>query len=347
MPESRSRGARVWLSRLAPYVIAALALAWVFQTTDLVRLRAALAHAPMGLFVLVSAVILLANCAADTFAMHRVFGWFGCHVPYRDLLVIRASTYLLAAINYHVGQAAIIGYLYRARRVPLLRATGWILFIIGINVGTLFLLASCGAARATHELRFLRFAPYVTGAGALLWAVILVARPRVLAQRRILAPLFEMGVLGHVRGVLVRLPHVAVLILWHFVSMRMFGVNVPLLDAAVLLPIYFATASLPVSVMNGVGGAQVVALALFSGYAADPHAPDPMAAGRAAVMAYSISTALVSLFLQLGLGVLCLGPATRLGLPREAPEEIEEAAARAASADEPGVERVDDSAAEV
>ena len=66
-------------------------------------------------------------------------------MPYKDLYLVRASTYLLAVVNYHVGQAAIVGYLYRVRRVPLLRASGWILFIIGINVGTLFLLASAGA----------------------------------------------------------------------------------------------------------------------------------------------------------------------------------------------------------
>src|SRR5689334_19098912 len=148
MPESRSGGARVWLSRLAPYFIAVAALSWVFHTTDLAALAKALAHAPITLFVLFSAFILVANCAADTFAMHRVFGWFGCHVPYRHLFVIRASTYLLAVVNYHVGQAAIVGYLYRARRVPLLRATGWILFIIGVNVGTLFILASAGAWKA-------------------------------------------------------------------------------------------------------------------------------------------------------------------------------------------------------
>jgi hypothetical protein len=311
----------------------------VFHTTDLDRLKAALERAPLGLFVAFSALILVANCAADTFAMHRVFSWFGCRVPYRELFVIRASTYLLAVINYHVGQAAIVGYLYRARRVPLLRATGWILFIIGVNVGTLFLLASGGAWKATGSLSFLHVIPIATAGGALLWAIILHLKPRVLAERRVLQPLFEMGVAGHLRGVLVRLPHVGVLILWHLVSLRMFGVRVPVLDALLFLPIYFATSSLPINV-NGLGAAQLVAIAFFSPYAGDA------AAGRAAVIAYSLGTSLVSIFLQLGLGLLCLGRATKLGLPREAPEEIEVEAARAVAADAPApIEN--DAAAEV
>ncbi len=336
MPTSRAGGARVWLSRLTPYVVAGLALAWVFHTTDLVALRTKLAHAPLGLFIAISAIILLANCAADTFAMHRVFGWFGCRVPYKDLFIIRASTYLLAIVNYHVGQAAIVGYLYRARRVPLLKATGWILFIIGVNVGTLFLLASGGALKASGRLSFLRLIPIACGGGALVWAILLTVKPRILAERRVLAPLFEMGVAGHIKGVLVRLPHVGVLCLWHFISLRLFGLRVPVLDALLYLPIYFAAASIPGVGVQGLGLPQLVAITFFAPYIADPGAGDPLAAGRAAVTAYTLATSVVSLFLQLGLGLVCIGRATQLGMPREAPEEIEVEAARAVAADARG-----------
>ena len=357
MPTSRAGGARVWLTRLAPYAFAVLALAWVFHTTRWADLRVAIVHAPITLFVAISAVMLVLNCAADTFAMQRVFGWFGCRVPYSDLFFVRASTYLLAAVNYHVGQAAIVGYLYRARNVPLLRASGWILFIIGINVGTLFLLASVGAWSAigtdtlVAELRrllafsSLRQSTSITTAlavipvaailGALAWAIILRIRPAFLANRRVFAPLFEMGITGHIKGVLVRLPHIGVLCAWHVISLRLFGVHVPVLQAITYLPIYFAVASLPINV-NGLGAAQFVAVALFMPFARDEMAADPEATGRAAVMAYSLSTAMVSLFLNLGLGILCLRRATQLGLPRdESPEEFEAEAAAAVVADVP------------
>jgi hypothetical protein len=304
-------------------LIAIVALGWVLHVTDRHALVEALRRAPMFAFIGISAVMLVLNCAADTFAMASVFRWFGCRVPYRDLFFVRASTYLLAIVNYHVGQAAIVGYLYRARKVPFLRASGWILFIIGINVGTLFLLASAGAAQQSSGvagLEFLRWVPLACVVGIVVYAALLVGKPRALTERSLLAPLFEMGIVGHVKGVLVRLPHVGVLLVWHYISLRMFGVEVPPLAALLYLPVYFAVASLPVNV-NGIGVAQVVAVAFFSRYV--PVAAgvvDAKAAQGGAVMAYTLATSGISIVLQLVLGFACLRRATAIGLSTHTPE---------------------------
>ena len=82
--------------------------------------------------------------------------------------------------------------------------------------------------------------------------------------------------------------------------------------------------------MNGLGVAQLVAIEFFA-----PYGAGSLSDGRAAVTAYSLSTAVVSLFLQLGLGLLCIRRATQLGMPREAPEEFEVEAAAAVVADTP------------
>lgn len=307
--------------RFGPYAIAALALGWVLRQTDLHALGEALKHAPIGWFISLSAVMLVLNCAADTFAMGSVFRWFGCRVPYRDLFVVRASTYLLAIVNYHVGQAAIVGYLYKAQKVPFLRATGWILFIIGINVGTLFLLASAGASNATGDLALLSAVPLACVVGVIAYAALLWMKPRILAERALLAPLFEMGVLGHAKGVLVRLPHVLVLMVWHFACLRMFDIQVTPLSALLYLPAYFAVASLPINV-NGLGVAQLVAIAFFAPYAVVPEGTrDPQVLQKAAVMAYSLSTSGISIILQLILGFACLRRGTRLVGAVEVPQE--------------------------
>ncbi len=313
--------------KLAPYFIAAIALGWVLRSTDRHKLLDALHHAPMGWFIAMSAVLLVFNCAADTFAMSAVFGRFGCHVPYKDLYLVRASTYLLAVVNYHVGQAAIVGYLYRVRRVPLLRASGWILFIIGINVGTLFILASAGATRVTGELKVLRFIPLVCGVGIVVYAALLTWKPRILAERTLFKPLFEMGIPGHIFGVLVRLPHIGVLLVWHFASLRMFGVQVSPGAALLYLPAYFAVSSLPINV-NGLGVAQLVAVYFFAPYVVPPPGTvDVVAAQKAAVIAYSLATSGISIVLQLVLGLVCLRWATARGLKPEPVEAVPEAAA--------------------
>lgn len=323
---ARRLGVSAILKKLAPYLIAAVALGWVLHRTDMHELLAALHHAPMGVFIAFSAFMLVLNCGADTFAMSAVFARFGCHVPYKDLYLVRASTYLLAVLNYHVGQAAIVGYLYRVRRVPLLRASGWILFIIGINVGTLFLLASAGATRTSGQLALLRFIPAVCGIGIVVYAVLLALRPRVLAERRILAPLFEMGIPGHILGVAVRLPHIFVLLVWHFAALHMFGIPVTPGAALLYLPAYFAVSSLPINV-NGLGVAQLVAVFFFAPYAVvQAGTANPEAARKAAVIAYSLATSGISIVLQLLLGLLCLRWATRRGLKPEPIEPVAEAA---------------------
>jgi hypothetical protein len=302
------------LKSLAPYFIAAAALGWVLKHTDMDQFVAALRQAPLAKFVVVSSVMLIVNWMLDTFAMWRVFAWFGCEVPYwRELLIVRGSTYLLAILNYHVGQAAIVGYLYRVRKVPFLRATGWILFIIGINVGTLFLLASAGASTATGDLAFLRMVPIACIAGVLFYAGLLLLKPRILAERRLFAPLFEMGVWGHVKGVAVRLPHIGNLILWQYVALSFFGFHVSLKHALLYLPAYFAVSALPINV-NGLGVAQLVAVAFFAPFAPVPAgAPDPVAAQKAAVIAWSLAMQGFSIVHQILLGLLCLRPASALG----------------------------------
>lgn len=312
--------------KLAPYLIAAIALGWVMRSTDRHKLLDALHHAPMAWFIAMSAVMLVLNCAADTFAMSSVFGRFGCHVPYKDLYLVRASTYLLAVVNYHVGQAAIVGYLYRVRRVPLLRASGWILFIIGINVGTLFILASAGATRVTTgQLSLMRFIPLACGIGIVVYAALLTWKPPLLAERALFKPLFEMGIPGHVFGVLVRLPHIGVLLVWHFVSLRMFGMQVGPGAALLYLPAYFAVSSLPINV-NGLGVAQLVAVYFFAPYFHNAAGTGDRATGHDAVIAYSLATAGISLALQLLLGFICLRWATARGLKPEAVEAVAEAA---------------------
>jgi hypothetical protein len=296
--------------RLAPYLIAAAAVALLAWRVNFHKLSDSFQRAPMVLFVGMSALLLMANLAADTFAMTTVFGWFGCRVRYRDLLIVRGATYLVAIVNYHVGQAAVLGYLYRTLKVPIKKAGGWILFIIGVNVGTLLILASGGALAGASQVSWLWMVPTVFGIAAALYGLLLLAKPRFLVKNDALAPLFQMGILGHLKGVLVRLPHVGVLTVWHYCSLRLFGVHVPPIAAVFYLALYMAAAAVPIN-FNGWGPAQWVAVSFFTPYAGE--------GGQEAVFAYTIATSSVSMLLQAALGLFCLRRGAALGLIGGAP----------------------------
>src|SRR5579871_4320026 len=266
-PPARPPGrAKAIVRNVVPWLVAVAAIVWMTRIVSWGDLRAAFQRASFGPFVAASVVLLFANCAADSFAMYYTFGWFGCRVPYRELFIVRAATYLLAVVQYYVGQAAIIGFLRNRYGVPGWRAAGFILFISGINMGVLVLLAAAGMATGNAPVHWLRYVALAVGGGAIGYALLLVARPPSLARSRLLGPLFEMGVAGHLKATAVRLPHVTVLLVWHYLALRVFGVEVTPLVALIYLPAVFFAAALPISV-QGLGLSQAAAVAFFARYA--------------------------------------------------------------------------------
>jgi len=309
MSQAPRRGFASLAKQYGPWLVAVLALFWVFRAVRWTDVLTAFEHVPLGRFVVASVVLLFANCAADSAAMYYTFGWFGCRVPYRELYVIRAATYLLAVVQYYVGQAAILGFLRQKRGVPLGRGAGWILFISGINMAVLMLLASAGMVQAQIPLPWLRWVPAIVGAGAVLYGVVLKLKPAPLVRLSFLAPMFEMGIRGHLKAIVVRLPHIGVLLVWHYLALRWFGVEVPPLVALVYLPAVFFFAALPVSV-QGLGLSQWAAVTFFAGYAPG---------GKGAVLAYSLAMTGISLIIQVAMGVGFLRAAQTLEIPVSLP----------------------------
>lgn len=310
------------LRRFGPFLVAAVALAFAVRGIPLGKLMAAASHAPLIPLLGVSAMVTLVNCAADTLAMYYVFRWFGLHLRYADLYTIRAATYMLAVVNYHAGQAGILGYLHRVGRVPLARASAYILFIIGIWVALLLIFSGGGLLLGGEKARAMApiLLTFLLGLAGHL--VLVVWSPRVLIEppprgapgatssrfirvrnrlwrvlANILGPIYQIGLVGHLKALVVRVPHLLVLICWHYFALRCFDINVPVLVAALYLPVVFAIASLPISV-QGLGTSQLAAQYFFTEYASG---------GDAAVAAYSLTMIAISTASNLGMGFLFLG----------------------------------------
>ena len=323
-PQSAPQPASAWKRRarsLAPWLVAGLAMFWVTHAVHWGDVWRACEHVPLGWFVGTSLVMLLLNCAADTLAMYYTFGWFGCHVPYRELFVIRGATYLVAVVQYYVGQAAILGFLRSRKGVPLWRGAGWILFVSAINMGVLILIAAAGLARAQIDIKWLKMVPAVVAVTVVGYAILLRIKPAFLTRVQMLAPIFEMGITGHIKATIVRIPHVLVLILWHYLSLRWFGVRVPVITALVYLPAVFFFAALPVSV-QGLGLSQWAAVTFFVAYSDS---------GKPAVLAYSLAMTAVSLVIQVSMGVVFLRAAQRLGMREQPPVDAAQGVAPVAA----------------
>jgi hypothetical protein len=287
------------LVRLLAWAVTAGILVLLFRRIPLNEVVAA-ARGAAGWTVPAAVFFGLIIYLADSFAIWKTFGWFLAQLSLSDVLLVRGATYLLAAINYNVGQGAIVYFVHRVARVPVIRGVATVLLIMGINVLALLFLATFGLAAAPAVPHALKLIVAVAYAGLAVYVAAVIAKPRWLASRPLFDVLLGAGLGGHLRALLVRLPHIAILFTFQIFMLRGFGVAVPVLQAIAALPVVFFIAVLPISV-QGLGTTQAAMIFFFARYAAgDTHAQ------QAAVLAASLVGQVCTLAFQVVLGLACL-----------------------------------------
>jgi hypothetical protein len=288
------------LGRILPWAVTLGLLFYLFRNISLSQIMTAFGSAAawtVPTFVLLVVGVYL----GDSFAIWKTFGWFVARLSFREVLVVRGATHLLALVNYTIGQGAIVYFVNRSRGVPLLRGTAAVLLVMGTNILLLLVLASIGLLVAPDlppALRKIVFGAY----GALaVYVFVLVLRPRWLTSRPIFDVLFAAGVSGHLRALLVRIPHIGILMAFSYASLRAFGVQLQVSQALVYLPIIYFIAVLPIAVM-GLGTTQAAMLYFFHDFV--PGATP--AAAKAAILAASLGSQAVALAVQVVIGIFCM-----------------------------------------
>jgi hypothetical protein len=301
---SRSRALKHWIKRIGPWVVAAALLTYVFRTVPFGRTwEAATNVGPWGL-LLIATLYFAYSYSADVLATWATFRWFCAPLRFWDVVAIRGATYLLAIVNYNLGQGGIIYVVGKNRGVGMRRATGTVLLTMGVMLVALLLLAGIGAALGDASDPRLRMIRWICGLGLvafLAYLVVIVIRPSFLSRREVLRPLFDAGLRGHLTAFLVRFPHVAGHVVFQWWLLKLFHVDLPFSAAAMLLPIIFVIAWIPVTV-QGLGTQQVAALELLGRYS---HASSPEAA-QAQIVAFSLAQSALFAFYSLVTGLICL-----------------------------------------
>ncbi len=284
-------------------------LAWVVAIAILVYLFrgipfAKVADALRGAYwwaIPANAILIVLVYLADSFAIKKTFGWFVAPLTYREVLVVRGATYILALLNYSVGQGAIVYFVNRSRGVPILRGTAAVLLIMGINVLVLLVLATLGLVVAPDVPTGLRLIVLIAYAGLAVYIVVVSLKPHWLAKRPIFDVLLSAGISGHLRAMLVRLPHIASLLALSWFSLAAFGVVIPVGKAILCLPIVYFVTVLPIS-PQGLGTAEAMLILFFATYA--PGATDE--SHRAAVLAANLLCRVIANAIQLSIGFFCM-----------------------------------------
>ncbi|WP_437587226.1 lysylphosphatidylglycerol synthase domain-containing protein [Sorangium sp. So ce1000] len=297
------RGARLRgrARRALPFVLAAALVAFALGRLDFDAFRAALSRVDAPLFCAFAALFVLALLGADTFATVLVYRRLIAPVAFRDFFVLRGASYLPSLLNHHVGQAFITVFLARVHAVPLARVAGATLVVYASWLGCLLLL---GAVAVPANGGPLAGSALFLAAGAL-YLAILAIRPARLARTKLLAPLFEAGVRGHLVALAARVPHLLILFAGTWLPFWFFGVRIPLGAALTYIPILMVAVTLPIT-PQGFGTRDVLAAALFEGFATGATRDARLAAIAATTTTWAVALTLVEAALGLALlrGVL-------------------------------------------
>jgi hypothetical protein len=287
------------LTRLLPWLITAGILAYLFARLPLRHVIDAASRAAVWTIPALAAIVLLVYLA-DCVAIWKTFGWFVAPLSFRDTLTLRGATYLLALVNYALGQGAFVYFLNRTRGVALVRAAAAVVLIMGINLLLLLFLSTLGLVLGAESLPEVSSLIWIAYLGLAIYVTMLIWRPRWLERRPILDVLLNAGLGGHVRSLVVRLPHVAVLLVLNHVALHAFGVEVPALQTLLCFPVVLLVAVLPISV-QGVGPTQGAMIFFFARYA-----QGDTAMREATVFAASLGTQAIAWCVQVSLGLLCI-----------------------------------------
>lgn len=299
-PASRAQ----WLKRVITWAAAAALLAYVFHIVSFEKTWAAVKEADPPSVFAVTLLYFGYGYVADTFATWATFRWFCKKLDLADVFLIRGATYLLAIVNYNLGQAGIVWVIGKRRGAGAAPATGTVLLTMGVMFVSLLLLAGIGSFVGDPADQRLFAMRWVTGGGLLAFVaylVVIAIRPGFLANRNLFRPLFDAGVVGHLKAWLVRFPHVAGHLVFQWWILKLFHVDLPLSTAVTLIPVILVIAWLPITV-QGLGTAQVAAMELLASYVDAP----TVELQNARVVAFSLTLTTVFVGYCIITGLICL-----------------------------------------
>ncbi len=293
-PAHRKRRS-VWRAVL-PFVVALTLIGFVLSRLDFHAFLRHLKHVSSPAFFPAAALFVVALCAADSLATVLIYRNSVAKIRFRDFFILRGASYLPSILNHHVGQAFITLALSRIHGAPLARVAGATLLVYASWMGCLLGLACVGILVLGKPLVWLAI-PLGSG---LVYLAILALRPAPLLRMRLLAPLFEAGVVGHLRALVARLPHLTVLFLGTWLPFWFFEVRVPVGAAFTYVPILMVAVTLPLT-PQGFGTRDVLAATFFEQYAPHETSADRLAAIAACTTAWGIAITLVEIVFALPL----------------------------------------------
>src|SRR5204862_6366641 len=114
----------------AAALLTAAMFALILRRVPFPSLATALHDADYRLFLALMTPNTLFYFAWDTLVLAVVIRWFHGAVPYRDLLPVRAASYVVGFFNTNLGRGAMAAYLCRRLDAPFLELGSTVIFLV-------------------------------------------------------------------------------------------------------------------------------------------------------------------------------------------------------------------------
>lgn len=300
---------RRWL----PPVFTLLIFFFIFRRIPFERFLDALRGADYPRFLLFMVPNSLFYFAWDTLVLAYLMRWFHGPIRYRDLLPVRAASYVVALLNTQLARGAMAFYLMRQLRAPFLQVASTVVFLTLLELTHLAIWATGGML--SFPTRVPRGLFWIPAGMALFWLVFLLywrldfapwRRALLLAERllpglkgrlrvrtwSIFRTFDQASLKRYLQVILLRAPMFLFSLLIHYQAVRSFGFEIPLAQMTAFLPIIFMLAALPVTVAH-LGTTQAAWIFFFSNYAAGPQL---LAYSLASHLAFMLTRAMLGLF---------------------------------------------------
>lgn len=276
--------------------------AFLFWRYPIGEVADTLAGARWGLYLALMALYSGIYLAIDTFVVRQAVAWFNVPVSYRDMLPVRATTYILSLINTSLGQGGVAAYLNRRHGVPFWQVTGTMVFIVLIEMYQLatasFLGTAVSGEAGTLRTVYLGMAIYLA---AHLW-FFSAPRGERLTAVPILSAFWKAKPRHYFLLILYKLPNLLAAVVVYWIALPLFGIaDVSFARLLAYLPIIFFVAAMPIAAAH-LGPAQLAWPLFFAG---------GDGARGSALVAFSLAAHLTFMVMNALWGLLFLRRATR------------------------------------
>ena len=190
--------------------------------------------------------------AIDTLVVTRSLKWFVREIPYRDILPIRASAYIISIFNEQIGKGAMAYYLNKRDGVPGWEVGSVMLFIMFCEMFYLLIWATVGFYVSGDLLpdEFGLIPPIAVGAAVLLTLWMLYFQGKILPNNQLrdkrILHAFKLAEPWHYGAFfLLRSPALLSAVVVYTIALGLFGVEASFASLLGYLPVIFFAATVP------------------------------------------------------------------------------------------------------